>query len=274
MRSIRDHEAAALRVNLEDAVALLGACAAPSEAFWRLIELEAVRGALAEIRPPVLELGCGDGLFTQLAGIRVDLGIDRQRRAVERSRRRSEVYARVAELDIHDLNTGLGTFETVYANSVLEHLEGIDAALRTIGSALVPGGRLVATVPLRTMNDFLAVGGHRYMAWRQRQLEHRNLWSKTEWMSSLVGAGFIEMSWTDYLPGDACRFWDRVDVLGAIGTGRYRVAPVLHHATSRLLPASTRDAAKWRLGSLLLDRVREFGTGPPCAGLLVARSSR
>jgi hypothetical protein len=55
----------------------------PSEAFWRLFELLAIREQC--FSGPVLELGCGDGGFTELAGLYVDEAIDLNPRAVERA---------------------------------------------------------------------------------------------------------------------------------------------------------------------------------------------
>ena len=259
-----------MTVDAADAEELVGACAAPSEAFWRLLELEAVRDAADLFREPVLELGCGDGTFTRLTGISVAVGSDRGPRAVERARAQGP-YERTLRLDVHDLAPDRhGRFATVWANSVLEHVDGLQHALPRIRAALEPGGRLVATVPLAEMDRHLAVGGARYTAWRQNQLEHRNLWSKVAWEQCLRDAGFDAVEWRDYLPADACRTWDRADVLGALGRGRYRLAPAAHHAARRLVPAGARALARRRIAAELLEVARERTSGPSCAALLCA----
>ena len=193
-----------------DLEVLLGSCAAPSEAFWRLLELEAVRSVGPAFAQPVLEIGCGDGTFTRLAGMQVDVGTDREPRAVSRARAGGS-YREVFELDLHEIEDRVGSrFRTIYANSVLEHVIGLEAALPHVRRTLRPGGRLIATVPLAEMNKHLAARGSWYVSRRQRLLEHHNIWTREQWTTALQRAGFADVDWLEYLPADACRFWDRL----------------------------------------------------------------
>ena len=256
--------------SLDDAITLLGACSAPSEAFWRLHELDAVRRVENSFRHPVLEVGCGDGVFTRLTRIPVQVGTDREPRAIGRAIERGQ-YERVFHLDLHAFDYQIvGLYGTVFANSVLEHVSDLELALPNVRSALMPGGRLIATVPLEQMNEHLACRHERYVHWRQRQLQHRNLWSTAVWEAKLRAAGFTAVTWTGYLPGEACRLWDRADVLATVGAGRYRVAPALHLTASRLLPHSARLGMKQSLGRLLQQRAAALPRGPLCAAVLCA----
>ncbi len=82
------------------------------------------------IEPPVLELGCGDGGFTELAGLHIDEGIDLNPRSVQRARARTHVYGVVRQMDIHDLSRERpSSYQTLFANSVLEHVEGLEHVL-------------------------------------------------------------------------------------------------------------------------------------------------
>src|SRR2546423_15688038 len=83
-----------------DRYALVDACAWPSEAFWRWFELEAVRSH--RFRRPILELGCGNGRFVELAELRIDEAVDLNPRAVERARRLGHVYTRVRCGDVRE----------------------------------------------------------------------------------------------------------------------------------------------------------------------------
>jgi hypothetical protein len=161
-------------------------------------------------------------------------------------------------------------FGTVFANSVLEHVPRVELGLAALRARLVPGGRLIATVPLEAMNEHLASQHPRYVAWRQRQLQHRNLWSKAMWERNLLAAGFAQVTWADYLSAQACRLWDRADVLATLGAGRFRAASALHHATSRVLTESARTRAKHAVGRRLLRRAAACNSGPPCAAVLCA----
>ena len=252
-----------------DTIALVGACAWPSEAYWRVLELEAVR-RMPSPQPPVLELGCGDGTFAELAGLRVDHAIDREANAVERAARRNGVYRSVSRLDAHELGPELGRFGTIFANSVLEHIPDLERVLTRCAEVLVPGGRLVATVPLRAMNDHLALGAGGYTRARQRQLVHRNLWTLDEWEAKLRDAGFATVEADPYLDGAACRRWDRLDAVGALGAGRYRVAPALHRLASVGVPAPLKGRLKRRIAASVERWAARAPEGPSCAALIVA----
>jgi SAM-dependent methyltransferase len=254
---------------LSDAATLLGACAWPSEAYWRLLELAAVRPHLVDAAGPVLELGCGDGVFTELSGLRVDLAVDREPRAVARASRRS-VYRAVHRADIRELDTALGPFGTIFSNSVLEHVTNLEPVLERCRELLAPGGRLIATVPLRRMNEHLALRLPAYARARQRQLQHRNLWSVEEWRARLEAAGFATVMADPYLDAAACRRWDGLDVAGALGVSRYRVAPALHRLAVAALPAPMRQNLQARLARTLRDWTRRPAEGPTCAAVLVA----
>jgi len=255
---------------LADAVALLGACAWPSEAYWRLLELAAVRLHLGDAAGPVLELGCGNGAFTEFTGLQVDVAVDREPRAVERAGRRRSVYRDVRRMDIRDIDAAIGTFGTIFSNSVLEHLPDLEPVLERSLELLVPGGRLIATVPLYVMSEHLAVRTPAYVRARQRQLQHRNLWPIDEWRARLADAGFAMVTVDPYLDAAACRRWDGLDAPGALGTGRYRVAPVLHRLAGAALPAPMKRRVKAKLAVALLDWTTRPPDGPFCAAVLVA----
>src|SRR3954454_21855388 len=106
-----------------DIRALLDSVASPSEAYWRAFELDAVREH--NLERPILEVGCGDGRIAGLLGLRVDHGIDLNPRAVERARR-AGVFDRVTAIDVKRLQESPGSYATIFANSVLEHIPGVD----------------------------------------------------------------------------------------------------------------------------------------------------
>jgi SAM-dependent methyltransferase len=249
--------------------ALVDACAWPSEAFWRSFELGAVRRH--QFRRPILELGCGNGRFTELAGLEIDDAIDLNPRAVERARRLDHVYARVRQADIRELETdGSARFASVFSNSVLEHVPDLDSVLVACHEVLEPGGELVITVPLEEMNRHLLLRRPWYARWRAGQLEHRNLWTVPDWTAALQRAGFGEVSSHPYFDGSACRSWDRLDFPGSLGFGRIRLGAGLRRVASVVLPDSAKSRLKRRLAQRLSRRAAAVGGGPPCATLLVA----
>ncbi len=253
-----------------DLPALLEACTWPSEAFWRMFELRALRRH--EFLPPIVELGCGDGAFTELLGLPIHEAVDLNPRAVKRAQRRGDIYRSVRQMDIRDLKDERQRFATVFANSVLEHVDGVEDALAVCHELLAPGGSLVTTVPLIDMNEHLAIRSKWYAKMRARQLKHRNLWSLDQWCEALREVGFESVSSVPYLDASACRRWDLLDVVGSFGFGRYRVSSALRRAVSVILPRRAKARTKHLLATSIGHQFQRsvVHSAQPCAALLVA----
>ncbi|HEY4105972.1 MAG TPA: class I SAM-dependent methyltransferase [Polyangiaceae bacterium] len=96
---------------------------------------------------PVLDVGCGDGLFARIAfedaevwGIDIDAKEGRWASA-------SKAYAQVILGDVTRAHLPESFFATCVANCSLEHVPRIDLALQTIKKSLVPGGLAYLFVP-------------------------------------------------------------------------------------------------------------------------------
>src|SRR5690606_15795606 len=111
--------------------------------------------------------------------------------ARERGRHRLVIRSRAEYLPFSD-----GAFNTVVANCVLEHVEGLDLALGEIARVLAPGGRLVFGVPGPSFTPFLAVssaarrlGARRlaeaYGAWFHRHSVHHHVLDSAMWTDRL-----------------------------------------------------------------------------------------
>jgi len=133
---------------------LLGIYFWPSQAYWRYFEVLALRRLVYNV--PILEIGCGGGELTSLILSAVDDAIDINPKSVQRCRRNaSHVYRNVRCLDARELQTTESGYGTVFANCVLEHIPDIENVLRACHRSLRPGGKLVITVPLVRMNEYL-----------------------------------------------------------------------------------------------------------------------
>jgi len=141
----------------------------------------------------------------------------------------------------------------VFANSVLEHVVALREVLLKTHDVLEPGGALVTTVPIAEMNEHLLWRSPRYVARRQRSLQHRNLWSLDAWRAELALAGFPTVTAVPYLGRRACRAWDALDAPGAIGVARFRLASVLRRSATAALPQSVKRPLKHRLARGLVD---------------------
>ena len=256
-------------------VDLVDACTWPSEAYWRWFELAALREVRLE--EPILELGCGDGALTSLLGLHVEEGIDLNPRAVDRAAARTEVYDRVRCMDIRSLEAegDEGRFATIFTNSVLEHVPDVSGVARACRNLLRPGGRLVATMPLVDMNRHLLISSERYAEFRRRQLQHHNLWSARDWRAALLDAGFAQVEVLPYFSGEDCEHWDRLDALGTLGKGRYRIATGVRKLASVATSAGVKRRVKERVAHGLARRMRGStgAANDPCCGLFIAEKS-
>ncbi len=158
-------------------------------------------GRLA-LPPPVLDVGCGDGLFAQLAGtLDGAIGLDRGRRAARRAAAR-RVYRAVIRADAEALPFAAGSFGSVVSISTLEHVARLDRVLAEAARVLRPGGRLACSVPgpefaaslfwprlLRGVRWERA--GRAYARAVDRLFQHVNLFPVPEWRARLARHGFV-----------------------------------------------------------------------------------
>lgn len=161
---------------------------------------------LAKLAPyaceaPILDVGCGDGLFARLAfrsdevwGIDIDANEGRYAQA-------SRAYSQIIIGDIARARLPEGFFRTCVANCSLEHVPDIGAALRSIHAALAPGGVAYLFVPT---DDWAQHLGTVQMArtlgadWLARALQsgidgvfrHHHLYGRAEWSRLAEEAGF------------------------------------------------------------------------------------
>jgi SAM-dependent methyltransferase len=244
-------DAAAFRVLLEQ----LG----PSLAVWRAAEVAALReqGEQGFARP-ILDLGSGDGLVTALALKRVEIALDPDARALAKAERLG-VYASFQACLIQDAPLENGSLGTVLSNSVLEHIEGIDAALAVIARLLRPGGRLVFTVPSEAFGRWLILPSRAYARRRNRQLIHLNLWPTSEWTRRLARAGLQVVATRPYLRRRLVAYWDGMDNLERVWVARRRLVGLLW----RRVPPAGLDRLAARAARL------DLGSGEPGGGRLI-----
>jgi len=112
--------------------------------------LEIFERCLGPTRRRLLDIGCGPGFFLQVAKARgwQVLGIEPSRQAVEHARR---LGVEVAEGFFNaETAPGLGRFDAVHLNNVLEHVPDPVVLLVAARELLAPGGLVCVNVP----NDF------------------------------------------------------------------------------------------------------------------------
>ena len=211
----------------------------PSLGLWRAAEIAALREQVYE--PPVLDLGCGDGLVTSMVLPRVEVGLDPDEKALAQAARRG-IYARFEAMPAEEARLADESIATVVSNSVLEHLPRIQAVLETIARVLRPGGRLIFTVPTDVFSRWLALPLGCYATWRNGQLCHINLWSTEGWISQLRQVGLEVEEIRPYLRHELVSAWDTLELLQQIWIGRRRLVAI---AWRHIAPTMFDRLAQW-----------------------------
>ncbi|MCP5196312.1 MAG: methyltransferase domain-containing protein [Gammaproteobacteria bacterium] len=117
----------------------------PSMSLWRSWEFAAYQNYQIDGR--ILDLGCGDGRYfhliwpsaTDVIGVDMDPG-------VAESGKQSGVYREVHVAAAHQIPEVSESFDHVFANCSLEHMDHLDAVLIEIYRCLKPGGSLLCSV--------------------------------------------------------------------------------------------------------------------------------
>lgn len=150
---------------------------------------------------PILDVGCGDGLFAKLAFDGMDVwGIDIN--AEEgRHAQASRAYSQIILADITRAHVPEALFATCVANCSIEHVPDIDAGLRVILRSLCADGNAYFFVPNRdwtrhflSVRKLQAVGAvavaDRIECAINSVFKHHHLYDEQGWREVVTRAGF------------------------------------------------------------------------------------
>lgn len=121
-------------------------------AFERILECRILNEQSFE--RPVLDIGCGEGLFAKIIfSGQVDTGIDPNPRELARA---SELgaYRELIECYGDSIPKPDGSYRTILSNSVVEHIQDLEPVLAEAYRLLAPGGKLYLTVPSNRFEEF------------------------------------------------------------------------------------------------------------------------
>jgi SAM-dependent methyltransferase len=168
-------------------------------ALRECLRLRAVRKH--ELQPPILDIGCGDGLFATLAypGKQV-WGIDINLTEIRRAQSTAAYDALICG-SITDVTLPQGFFRGAIANCSLEHVPDLDQALKNIRRSLSPGSEFINIVPTPRWTRLLAVPellrtnglvglADAYGRAIDTLFNHIHLYDEAEWTRRLSAAGF------------------------------------------------------------------------------------
>ncbi len=192
---------------------------APPVALWRAVELRTT--AEVDFLRPILDLGCGDGMIAEVlfkGEPSIEVGFDPWREQLQKGAA-SGKYKTVQQAVGGAMPYADASFNTVFSNSVLEHIPDLTPVLQEVGRVLRPGGRLITTVPSDAFRRLLAgyreqvavgdeAGAEAYARRVDRRLEHYRYPAPDVWRVWLreVGLRLVEARY--YMPAEVAALWD------------------------------------------------------------------
>jgi SAM-dependent methyltransferase len=150
---------------------------------------------------PILDLGCGDGVFAAtLFAERIELGIDVDAREIV-SARQLNAHDELIVCSASRVPKPDASFASVFSNSVLEHIPELDPVLAEVRRLLIPGGFFYVTVPTDRFDLYSTLGrllntiGNEqtlsfYRATYNRFWQHYNVHDELGWRRMFMRAGF------------------------------------------------------------------------------------
>lgn len=190
----------------------------PATALWRSIEIhEVLQSPFPEGRG--LDLGCGDGHLTKIildrAGSRSLVGVDIDPQETATATK-YETYDRIHTTTADRIPEPDSHFDFVFSNSVLEHIDNVQAVLAEVARVLRTGGLFLFTVPSANFHELLRgpvlpFGDRsRYLRDLDDRLAHLRYWSESQWEKELGMAGLTIQQSSYYLNARQLRRWETV----------------------------------------------------------------
>ena len=164
---------------------------------------------------PVLDIGCGEGLFARMLFAEpIDTGIDPNPRELSRAGELG-AYVELIECRGDAIAKPDGSYRTILSNSVIEHIPDIQPVLKEAFRLLAPGGRLYLTVPTNRFDEYTWISQflltlrlkdlrQRFGAFFNRFWVHYHFYSPERWREITSAAGFEVVEVRGYAPRRAC----------------------------------------------------------------------
>jgi SAM-dependent methyltransferase len=174
---------------------------------------------------PILDIGCGDGVFSNvLFDDQIEVGIDPNAKEIARAADFGK-YAELITCFGQDIPKPSGSFNTIFSNSVLEHIPEISPVLDEAKRLLAPDGRFYVTVPSNLFDHYnwpyqtlslakLDALAERYRLWFNKFWKHYHCYTPAGWTELFARAGFAVVDHQEYCPKQICLINDLIAPLG------------------------------------------------------------
>lgn len=201
---------------------------------------------------PVLDIGCGEGIFAwNLVDEKIDVGIDPNARELERAKQ-FDLYNELIECFGNAVPKPDKSFQTIFSNSVMEHITNIEPVLKEAHRLLRDNGVIYLTLPTDKFDHYswgsliCAALGFNGLAARYRRFfnsfwRHYHYYPRAGWEEMFARNGFKVKDSFEYGSKVQCLFNDFTSPFCGIAfiikklTNRWFLFPLLRHVVTRLI---------------------------------------
>lgn len=160
---------------------------------------------------PVLDIGCGDGLFTQiLFKDKIDVGIDPQTVEISHAKK-LDCYEQLIQCYGNSVPFPDKYFKTILSNSVMEHIQDIEPVLKEAHRVLADDGHVYLTLPTDKFDQYSVIFqtlkllglnqlAERYGKFFNSFWKHYHYYTLAGWEQLFKKMGFEVKESQEYLP--------------------------------------------------------------------------
>ncbi len=202
-----------------------------------------------DLPQPILDIGCGDGFFSQITFNQpVQFGVDTNWGKLKNAKKQRS-YEISLQASGNDLPFPDQAFNSIISNSTLEHIQDIRPVLREINRILTPGAIFAFTVPSQYFTSFLSGAqlfnrmGLKKMSAGYGHLfnqisKHVHIDSPDGWAERLAQAGFKVDRWQYYFSEEATQAFEKGHFAGV-------PSAVLYSITGHWILGPWKSNLKW-----------------------------
>ena len=191
-------------------------------AFERYLECQIYLNQ--KLEHPILDLGCGEGLFAHiLFDDKIDTGIDPNPHELERAHQ-LDAYNELINCYGNAIPKPDGSYQTIFSNSVLEHITDLEPVLDEVHRLLANGGRFYFTVPSQYFEQYSIISrflrllgliklAERYQVFYNSFWKQKNCFTLKNWQNLIQKHRFDIIEAYSYNPARICSLNDALVLL-------------------------------------------------------------